>query len=155
MNKIFCGLPFVTVYVDDVLVHSAMAEQHCDHLKQVFQRLREAGLTLKGKKCHIAMSEVHYLGHVFSKSGMTPDTQKIKAIQEWPVPTTVKEVRRFLGLASYYRCYIQHFADIAKPLNSLTRKDASFEWSSECTNAFRELKTKLINVPVSSCLPSV
>lgn len=148
MNKIFRGLPFVTVYVDDVLVHSTTIEQHRVHLRKVFQRLREAGLTLKGKKCHVAMSEVRYLGHVFSGTGMMPDVQKIKAVQEWPTPTTVKEVRRFLGLASYYRRYIQHFADISKPLNSLTQKDALFEWSSECNMAFQELKAKLVTAPI-------
>ena len=136
------------MYVDDVLVHSTTAEQHRDHLRQVFQRLHEAGLTLKGKKCHIAMSEVHYLGHVFSGAGMTPNVQKIKAVQDWPTPTTVKEVRRFLGLASYYRRYIQHFADISKPLNSLTWKDVSFEWSDQCAAAFHELKSKLITAPI-------
>jgi len=150
MNKIFRGLPFVTVYVDDVLVHSATAEQHRAHLQQVFQRVREAGLTLKGKKCQVAMSAVHYLGHIFSGAGMSPDVQKIKAVQEWPIPTTVKEVRRFLGLASYYRRYILHFADISKPLNSLTQKDVPFKWSNECAHAFNELKSKLITAPILS-----
>ena len=82
MNKIFRGLPFVTVYVDDVLVHSATADQYRDHLQQVYQR-------------DINMSAVHYLGHVFSGAGMSPDVQKIKEIQDWPTPTTVKEVRTF------------------------------------------------------------
>jgi hypothetical protein len=140
MNKIFRGLPFVTVYVDDVLVHSATADQHREPLQQVFQRIHDTGLTLKGKKCHVAMSAVHYLGHVFSGAGMSPDVQKIKAIQDWPTPTTVKEVRTFLGLASYYRRYIQHFAE---PINSLTQKNVSFEWSNECARAFHELKSKL------------
>lgn len=127
MMKIFHGLPFVTVYVDDILVHSATADQHRDHLRQVFQQLHEAGLTLKGKKCYIAMSAVHYLGHIFSGAGMLPDVQKIRAIQDWPIPTTVKEVRIFLGLASYYRRHIQHFADISKPLNRLTQKNVPFD----------------------------
>ena len=77
MNQIFRGLPFVTTYIDDVLVHSASEEEHVGHLKQVFQRLREAGLTLQGWKCHIAMPEVVYLGHVLSTSGMAPDQRKI------------------------------------------------------------------------------
>lgn len=148
MNKIFRGLPFVTVYVDDVLVHSASLEEHKEHLRIVFQRLREAGLTLKGKKCCIAVPEVHYLGHVFSRSGMKPDVRKIEAVKEWPTPTTTKEVRRFLGLASYYRRYICHFADISKPLNNLTQKDVPFVWSDKCENAFLELKAKLVAAPV-------
>ena len=148
MNKIFRGLPFVTTYIDDIMVHSATPEEHCHHLQQVFEKLRQAGLTLKGKKCKVAMSEVHYLGHVFSEAGMTPDNQKIVAIQDWPTPTTVKEVRRFLGLASYYRRYIPNFADISKPLNDLTQKNVSFEWSITCEAAFRALKAKLITAPI-------
>ena len=85
MNKIFRGLPFVTIYMDDVLVHSATDEQHRDHLQQVFQRIRETGLTLKDNKCHIAMSELHYLGHVFSGAGMKPDVLKIKAVEKCPL----------------------------------------------------------------------
>lgn len=79
---------------------------------------------------------------------MSPDVQKIKAIQDWPTPTTVKEVRTFLGLSSYYRRYIQHFADISKPLNSLTQKNVAFEWSDECAHAFHELKSKLTTAPI-------
>ena len=80
MNQIFRGLSFVTTYIDDVLVHSA--SEDVGHLKQVFQRLREAGLTLCGWKCHIAMAKVVYLGHVFSTSGMAPDHRKIVVVQE-------------------------------------------------------------------------
>ena len=148
MNQIFRGLPFVTTYIDDVLVHSADGEEHVDHLKQVFQRLREAGLTLRGWKCHIAMPKVVYLGHVFSASGMAPDHRKIVAVQEWPIPTNATEVRQFLGLASYYRRYIHQFADIAKPLNALTQKATAFEWTSECQDAFNSLKRKLTQAPI-------
>ena len=148
MNQIFRGLPFVTTYIDDVLVHSADGEEHVDHLKQVFQRLREAGLTLRGWKCHIAMPKVVYLGHVFSASGMAPDHRKIVAVQEWPIPTNATEVRQFLGLASYYRRYIHQFADIAKPLNALTQKATAFEWTGECQDAFNSLKRKLTQAPI-------
>ena len=122
MDKIFRGLSFVTTYVDDILVHSADVEEHSHHLQEVFQRLADTGLTLRGKKCHIGMKEVSYLGHVFSSSGMAPDPKKIQVMQEGPGPTDVTQVRQFLGLASYYRRYIHHFSDIAAPLNSLTKR---------------------------------
>lgn len=77
-----------------------------------------------------------------------PDLKKIEAVEKWPTPATVKEVRRFLGLASYYRRYISHFADISKPLNNLTQKDVPYVWSCKCENAFHELKAKLVTAPV-------
>ena len=145
MNQIFMGFPFVTTYIDDVLVHSASEEEHVGHLKQVFQRLREAELTLRGWKCHIAMPKVVYLGHVFSTSGMATDHRKIVAVQEWSVPTNATEVRQFVGLASYYCRYIHQFA---KPLNALTQKATAFEWTSECQDAFNSLKRKLTQAPI-------
>ena len=114
----------------------------------VFQRLSDAGLTLRGTKCHIGMKEVSYLGHVFSSSGMAPDPKKIQIVQEWPVPTDVTQVRQFLGLASYYRCYIHHFSDIIAPLNNLTKKGTPFIWNQECDNAFTALKQHLTQAPV-------
>lgn len=148
MNQIFRGLPFVTTYVDDILIHSADKNQHLHHLREVLSRLRQANLTLRGRKCQICMSEVPYLGHVFSGKGMSPDKQKVSAVEEWPTPQNVAEVRKFLGLASYYRRYILHFSDIAKPLHQLTQKDAKFVWSSEHTNAFSILKKKLVQAPI-------
>ena len=148
MNQIFRGLPFVTTYIDDVLIHSANEKEHVDHLRQVFQRLRDAGLTLRGRKCHIAMRQVRYLGHVFSASGMSPDQEKVQAVREWPIPTNATEVRQFLGLASYYRRYIHQFANIAKSLNTLTQKMTPFIWSSECEVSFNTLKQKLTQAPI-------
>ena len=102
MNKIFRDLPFVTTYVDDILVHSANEEEHNVHLHQVFQRLEKSGLTLRGRKCHFGMTQVPYLGHLFSASGMMPDSHKVKVVQDWAIPTTVTAVCQFIGLASYY-----------------------------------------------------
>ena len=148
MNQIFRGLPFVTTYIDDVLIHSVSEEEHIGHLRQVFHWLREAGLTIWGRKCHIAMPEVAYLDHVFSAQGMAPDQRKIAAVRQWPTPTDFNEVRQFLGLASYYRRYIHQFANTAKPLNALTQKATPFEWTSACQSAFNSLKNKLTQAPI-------
>ena len=93
MNKIFRDLPFITTYIDDILVHSASKEQHKDHLQQVFQRLQESRLTLRGRKCHFGMTQIAYLEHLFSANGMMPYTQKVKAVQNWKPPTTVTAAR--------------------------------------------------------------
>ena len=82
MDKLFRDMPFVTTYIDDVLIHSATEELHQQHLRAVFQRLKEAGLTLRGKKCHIGVSAVPYVGHVFSGTGMAPDQEKVRAVQD-------------------------------------------------------------------------
>jgi len=114
MDKTLQGLPFVTIYLDDILVHSENEKAHKDHLEMVFKRLSNAGLTLRHAKCHIRMSTVQYLGHTFSAKGMSPDP-KVNVVVEWPAPTNVTEVRQFLGFVSYYRRYISHFSNVAAP----------------------------------------
>ena len=148
MDKITRGLPFVTTYIDDVLIHSANEEEHKQHLSAIFSRLKTAGLTLRGRKCQIGMPQVTYLGHVFCAAGVTPDETKVKAVMEWPTPSSATEVRQFLGLASYYRKFICHFSDIAAPLHKLTQKDNPFCWTADCEAAFRTLKSKLTSAPV-------
>ena len=145
MDIVLRGLPFVTIYIDDILVHSTDEENHRKHmhLTEVLERLAQAGLTLRGKKCHIGMTMVQYLGHIFSGEGMSPDPKKVGVVHEWSAPTNATEVRQFLGLASYYRRYIHHFSEIAAPLNKLTQKGAFFEWNQECIDAFKMLKQHL------------
>jgi hypothetical protein len=120
MDKVCRGLPFTLTYLDDFLIYSPSPEEHIQHLREVFTRLQQAGLTLKGPKCHLGLSQVTYLGHIFSATGMKPDPSKLSAIQDWPMPTSVSGVRSFLGLASYYRRYMDQFAEIATPLYRLT-----------------------------------
>ena len=149
MNKIFHELSFVTTYIDDVLIHSIDREMHNTHLEQVFQRIKEAGLTLKGCKCRIGKDEVIYLGNVFSANRMRPDEKKIAAVKDWPTPKDATEVRQFLGPASYYRRYVLRFAEIACPLNNLMQKEMHFIWSSDCEQAF----LTLTNSGSCTCLP--
>ena len=103
MNTVMRGLSFVTTYIDDVLIHSPNEEAHKQHLNEAFKRLRQSGLTLRGSKCQIGVTQVSYLGHIFSAAGMAPDNSKVQAVQNWPRPNDVSAVKQFLGLASYYR----------------------------------------------------
>ena len=123
-------------------------ETHKKHQHEALQRLCQVGLTLCGSKCQIGVAQVVYLGHVFSAEGMTPDNSKVQAVQEWPRPRDATEVKQFIGLASYYRRYVHHSADIARPLHRLKHKDTTYCWSEECEQAFRNLKTKLTEAPI-------
>ena len=117
MNQLLRNLPFVTVYIDDIFIHSTNKHQYAQYLQQMFNRLSETNLTLRGCKCHTALSSVSYLGHVFSSTVMSPDPRKDTAVRDWATPTSVEEIRKFIRLTSYYRHYMQGFSDIAKPLN--------------------------------------
>ena len=148
MNSVCGSLSFVTTYLDDLLVHSASKEEHLQHLHILFQKMSTAGLTFRGSKCHIGLSQVTYLGHVFSAGGMGPDPQKVSAVHDWATPTDPAHLRSFLGLASYYRRYISCFANIAAPLYHLTNKSITFRWSSSCQSAFDNLKDALTQAPI-------
>ena len=150
MDRVLRGLPFVTTYLDDILIHSPDEITHCEHLHTVFQRLTNAGLTLKVKKCHIGLPTVSYLGHIFSGSGMSPDPQKIQAVYQIPEPADVTALRHFLGLTSYYRRYIRQFSEIAAPLHALTQKGIPFSWNDKCKESFKMLKECLVSTPVLS-----
>ena len=123
-------------------------EEHKEHLQLLFGCLSTSGLTLHGSKCHIGLSQVKYLGHIFSTKGMEPDPQKIAADQKWALPRYVKDLHSFLGFASYYRRYICQFADIALPLHQLTSNDVPFVWSRVCQSTFELMKGILTRAPV-------
>lgn len=150
MQVILAGLEWKCcfVYLDDILVASRTFEEHLSHLQEVFRRLREAGLRLKPKKCAILREEVAYLGHTISQEGIKPDPAKVHKVRTFPVPTDVTTLRQFLGLASYYRKFIQGFAEVASPLHELTKKGSSFCWTSACEEAFQTLKDLLCDAPV-------
>jgi len=151
MDKVVRGMEqFTAAYLDDLIIYSESWEDHLNHISQVLQRLREAGLTVKAKKCQLGMRECIYLGHVVGNGTVKPEPGKIEAVQRFPVPQTKKQVRAFLGLAGYYRRFIPNFSSIAVPLTNLTKKSNSskISWSQQCTLAFEKLKDALCSVPV-------
>ena len=99
-------------------------------------------------KCTLFGEQVEYLGHVISKAGVATDPKKVDVIKQWVEPTSVREVRSFIGLCSYYRRFVKDFGKIAKPLHKLTKKDARFKWAGDCQSAFDQLKSILINAPI-------
>ena len=150
MQVVLSGLEWdcCFVYIDDILVASPSFEEHMRHLQLVFERLRQAGLRLKPKKCHFLRKHVPYLGFVISKHGIQVDPLKTDMVKHFPTPTDPTSVRSFLGLASYYRRFVPRFAAVAAPLHRLTKKDEKFEWSEECETAFCRLKSLLTEAPV-------
>ncbi|XP_024200508.1 uncharacterized mitochondrial protein AtMg00860-like [Rosa chinensis] len=150
MNRVFRSYldHFVIVFIDDILVYSESDEHHVKHLKLVLRTLREAKLYAKLSKCEFWFNSIGFLGHVVSAEGISVDPQKVEAVLNWGRPTTVTEIRSFLGLAGYYRRIIQDFSRLAAPLNKLTRKGVKFFWLEECEQSFQELKGHLTNAPV-------
>jgi hypothetical protein len=123
-------------------------EEHARKLQTVFERLQRANFKIQPEKCVFATDNVEYLGHICTPLGIRPDPKKVRAIEEYPVPKTVKDIRAFVGLAGYYRCHVPNFAGLAKLLTALTRKDVPFVWTSECQQAFDELKRILSAEPL-------
>ena len=135
------------VFIDDILVYSKSREEHERHLS-IVQTLRDKQLYAKLKKCEFWLDRVSFLGHVVTKDGISVDPGKVDAVSNWRRPTTVTEIRSFLGLASYYRRFIEGFSKIALPLTRLTQKGVKFEWSDDCERSFQELKNRLVTAPI-------
>jgi hypothetical protein len=150
MNSVF--MPeldkFVVVFIDDILIYSKNEEEHAQHLRIVLTRLREHQLYAKFSKCAFWQEEIQFLGHVLSTNGNAVDPSQVKDILEWKPPTTVHQVRSFLGLASYYRRFIPDFSKLVKPITSLLKNDTKFNSSSRCNEAFEQLKVLLTTAPV-------
>merc|ERR1711893_445229 len=150
MEKVLKGLiyKFVVVYLDDVVIYSESIEKHLEHLRQVLERFKKAGLKLKPKKCELCRNQVDYLGHTVSPEGKATKADLIEKVQNWDPPRTVRQVRQFLGLANYYHDYVKSYSDIVEPMIRLTDKKVKFVWTPECQEAFETLKVKLTTAPV-------
>ena len=129
-------------------MHSRTLEEHLQRLDALFRRLKEVNLKLKPSKCTLLQKKVLFLGHVVSGEGITTDPEKIRLIEDWPVPVNLKQLRSFLGLCGYYRKFVKDYSYIAGPLNKLLRKDQPFQWTEECQRSFQGLKEALMSPPV-------
>ncbi|GJX90361.1 reverse transcriptase domain-containing protein [Tanacetum coccineum] len=139
---------FVIVFIDDILLYSKDKKEHGEHLKIILELLKKEQLYAKFSKCDFWLDSVQFLGHVIDNKGVHVDPAKIEAIKNWAAPTTPTEVRQFLGLAGYYRRFIEGFSLISKPLTKLTQKDKKYEWGKEEEEAFQTLKQKLCSAPI-------
>lgn len=152
MDSVLRGLRWkiCLCYLDDIVVFAPNFSEHIERLGDIFRCLTKAGLQLNSKKCKFGYDQIKVLGHVVSREGIAPDPEKVKAVSSFPQPTTLKDLRSFIGLCSYFRRFIRGFADIAAPLTCLLKKNCKFSWSSEHTAAFSRLKTALTSAPILS-----
>jgi RNase H-like domain found in reverse transcriptase/Reverse transcriptase (RNA-dependent DNA polymerase) len=141
---------YLLLFLDDLIIYSDTLEEHLEHLRKVFQILREAKLKLKGKKCQFFLQEVSFLGHIVTPDGIKPDPAKIEKILNFKTPTNLKQVQSFLGLASYYRRFIKDFSKIAHPLIELTKGkgERNFIWGEDQQRAFDVLRKHLTTSPI-------
>jgi hypothetical protein len=150
MNSVFMLelAKFVVVFIDDILVYSKNEAEHTKHLHTVLQRLRDHQLYAKLSKCDFWLKEIKFLGHTISQEGVSVDPKKVQEVMDWKPPTTMRQIRSFLGLAGYYRRFIPDFSRIAKPMTQLLKKGVKFEWSQKCEDAFHTLRQHLTTAPV-------
>jgi hypothetical protein len=131
---------FVMVFIDNILINSRSEEEHEEHLRLVLQKLQEHRLYAKLSKCEFWLKQVAFLGHVILKGGISVDPSKVQNVLSWNVPTCVGDIRSFLGLARYYRRFIEGFSKTGKPMTKLLEKDRKFEWMPTYEVSFQELK---------------
>ncbi|GKA40508.1 putative reverse transcriptase domain-containing protein [Tanacetum coccineum] len=139
---------FVIVFIDDILIYSKTKEEHDAHLRLILELLKKEELYAKFSKCDFWLSKVQFLGHVIDSEGIHVDPAKIESIKDWESPKTPTEIRQFLGLAGYYRRFIEGFSKIAKPMTKLTQKSVKFNWGEKEETAFQTLKQKLCSAPI-------
>jgi hypothetical protein len=150
MNSVFMDYldKFVVVFIDDILEYSQYEQEHEEHLRQVLQRLRECQLYDKLSKCEFWISEVLFLGHIINRDGLVVDPKKVAAILYWKAPKDVRGIKSFIGMAGYYRRFIEGFSKIARPMTALLVKKVEFKWTPACQESFEMLKQKLTTAPL-------
>jgi hypothetical protein len=150
MNKVFMEYldKFVMVFIDDMLVYSRSEEEHEEHLRLVLQKLQDHRLYAKLSKYEFWLKQVAFLGHIISKGGIYVDPSKVQDVLSWNAPMSVSDIQSFLGLAGYYRRFIEGFSKISKPMTELLEKDKKFKWTAACEASFQELKKQLTTAPI-------
>ena len=145
LNSVLSGLGTVGVllYLDDLLLYSECVEDHFYLLEKVLDKLKKTGLKINLKKCKFFRTQVLHLGHLITSQGIRPDPDKLEKLPDWPKPTTLKTLKSFLGYASYFRSYLQNFAEHSRPLYDLTKLNNKFIWTESCDKAFNSIKEKL------------
>jgi hypothetical protein len=154
MNKVFMEEldKFVVVFIDDILVYSKSVEEHEQHLRVVLGKLRAHKLYAKFSKCEFWLEKISFLGHILTAKGVAVDPRKVETVSNWQQP--MSEIRSFLGLAGYYRRFIEEFSKIARPMTELLKKEKKFNWTESCEKSFQELKRRLTTAPVLT-LPDI
>ena len=150
MDRVIQGLEYrvALAYIDDIIVYGRTIDSCIDSMQLVLERLRNANLKLKAKKCILFADEVEYLGHVITGNGVKTDPKKIEAVKLWHPPRTVRQVRSFLGIATYYNRFIKDFIEIAHPLHDLTKRGIKFKWEPHHQKAFDAIRERLISAPI-------
>ena len=138
----------VAVFIDDVIIATETEEGHDEIVEEVLRRLEENDLFVKPEKCVWKVREVKFLGVIIGENGVRMEKEKVQGVVEWPVPKSIKNVQKFLGLANYYRQFVKDFAKIAKPLHEMTRKETKWSWGEKQQRVFEELKERFMMEPV-------
>jgi hypothetical protein len=156
MNSVFMDYldKFMVVFIDDILIYSQNEQEHEEHLRKVLQRLRDCQLYAKLSKCKLWISEVLFLGHIINREGLAVDPKKVTTILDWKAPKDVRGIKSFIGIAGYYRRFVEGFSKIARPMTSLLAKKVEFKWTPTCQKSFETLKEKLTTTPML-ILPNV
>ena len=148
MTLILQDIPGCAVYIDDIVISSDSWEEHCDTLDKVFEAIKNAGLVINIKKCEFAKASVTYLGHKIGHGRIAPKQSNVESILKFPCPKNAREVKSFLGLAGYYRRFVQNFSDIVHPLTLLLKKKSKFVWDEACDSAFNKIKAVITSYPI-------
>ncbi|TPX52121.1 hypothetical protein PhCBS80983_g06516, partial [Powellomyces hirtus] len=148
MNQVLGDLYNICVicYLDDILIFSPNPNKHCRDVAEVLQQLQNHSLYVNATKCHWGQKEIEFCGHLFSSDGMRIASDKIAAVQDWPIPRTTRHIRQFLGLTKYFLDYIEQYAEIAAPLSTLQSLKSAFEWTVKQPKAFDSLKAAVTSV---------